>query len=91
MARSRSAATYLVRDTEVKGFVLVVTPAGAKSYAVDYRAGSGRGVAEATADDRQARLAVDTGDGADRGEAAARRSRRRPRSRDGTAAKSATR
>jgi integrase len=36
-------ATYLVRDTEVKGFVLVVTPAGAKSYAVDYRAGSGRG------------------------------------------------
>jgi hypothetical protein len=36
-------ATYLVRDTEVKGFVLVVTPAGARSYAVDYRAGSGRG------------------------------------------------
>jgi integrase len=36
-------ATYLVRDTELKGFVLVVTPAGAKSYAVDYRAGSGRG------------------------------------------------
>jgi integrase len=36
-------ATYLVRDAEVKGFVLVVTPAGAKSYAVDYRAGSGRG------------------------------------------------
>ncbi len=35
--------TYLVRDTEVKGFVLVVTPAGAKSYAVDYRVGSGRG------------------------------------------------
>jgi integrase len=35
--------TYLVRATEVKGFVLVVTPAGAKSYAVDYRAGSGRG------------------------------------------------
>jgi len=32
----------LVRDSEVKGFVLVVTPAGAKSYAVDYRAGSGR-------------------------------------------------
>jgi integrase len=27
----------------LKGFVLVVTPAGAKSYAVDYRAGSGRG------------------------------------------------
>jgi integrase len=36
-------ATYLVRDTEVRGFVLVVTPAGSKSYAVDYRAGSGRG------------------------------------------------
>ena len=36
-------ATYLIRDTDVKGFVLVVTPAGAKSYAVDYRAGSGRG------------------------------------------------
>jgi integrase len=35
-------ATYLVRDSEVKGFVLVVTPAGAKSYAVDYRVGSGR-------------------------------------------------
>jgi hypothetical protein len=41
-AHTRSV-TYLVRDTEVKGFVLVVTPAGAKSYAVDYRAGSGRG------------------------------------------------
>jgi hypothetical protein len=37
------AATYLIRDTEVKGFALVVTPAGAKSYAVDYREGSGRG------------------------------------------------
>jgi integrase len=36
-------STYLVRDTEVRGFVLVVTPAGSKSYAVDYRAGSGRG------------------------------------------------
>ncbi len=36
-------ATYLVRDSEVKGFVLVVTPAGSKSYAVDYQAGSGRG------------------------------------------------
>lgn len=39
-------ATYLIRDAEVKGFVLVVTPAGAKSYAVDYRAGSGRGAAK---------------------------------------------
>src|ERR1700731_3632848 len=36
-------ATCLVRDTELKGFVLVVTPAGSRSYAVDYRAGSGRG------------------------------------------------
>jgi len=36
-------ATYLIRDTDVKGFVLVLTPAGARSYAVDYRAGSGRG------------------------------------------------
>src|SRR2546423_8077961 len=36
-------ANYLVRDAEVKGFVLVITPGGAKSYAVDYRAGSGRG------------------------------------------------
>ena len=36
-------ATYLLRDTELKGFVLVVTPAGVKSYAVDYRVGSGRG------------------------------------------------
>jgi hypothetical protein len=35
--------SYLVRDTEVRGFALVVTPADAKSYAVDYRAGSGRG------------------------------------------------
>jgi hypothetical protein len=36
------SATYLIRDTEVKGFVLVVTPAGGKSYGVDYRAGTGR-------------------------------------------------
>jgi ribosomal protein L16/L10AE len=42
-AAQQQSATYLVRDGEVKGFVLVVTPAGAKSYAVDYRAGSGRG------------------------------------------------
>src|SRR5262249_56586486 len=35
-------ATYLIRDAELKGFVLVVTQAGAKSYAVDYRAGGGR-------------------------------------------------
>src|SRR4051794_5975619 len=30
-------------DTDVKGFVFVVTPNGAKSYAVEYRAGRGRG------------------------------------------------
>jgi integrase len=42
-AAQKRSATYLVRDSDVKGFVLVVTPAGAKSYAVDYRAGSGRG------------------------------------------------
>jgi hypothetical protein len=42
-AAQKQSATYLVRDREVKGFVLVVTPAGAKSYAIDYRAGSGRG------------------------------------------------
>ena len=42
-AARKQSATYLVRDSEVKGFVLVVTPAGAKSYAVDYRASSGRG------------------------------------------------
>ena len=34
--------TYLVRDTTLTGFVLVVTPAGTKSYAVDYRAGRSR-------------------------------------------------
>jgi integrase len=39
----KQSATYLIRDSEVKGFVLVVTQAGAKSYAIDYRAGSGRG------------------------------------------------
>jgi integrase len=38
-----NATAYLIRDSEIKGFVLVVTPAGAKSYAIDYRAGSGRG------------------------------------------------
>jgi DNA-binding transcriptional ArsR family regulator len=35
-------ATYLIRDAELKGFVLVITPYGGKSYAVDYRAGRGR-------------------------------------------------
>ncbi|MGH7116872.1 MAG: tyrosine-type recombinase/integrase, partial [Stellaceae bacterium] len=32
-----------MRDSDLKGFVLVITPAGAKSYAIDYRAGTGRG------------------------------------------------
>src|SRR5207237_8808096 len=32
-----------IYDTEVKGFVLVVTPVGTKSYAVEYREGRGRG------------------------------------------------
>ncbi|MDA8052020.1 MAG: site-specific integrase [Rhodospirillales bacterium] len=36
------ARAYLLRDQEVRGFCLVVTPGGAKSYAVDYRAGHGR-------------------------------------------------
>lgn len=38
-----TSATYLIRDTEVKGFALVVTPNGARSYALDYRVGTGRG------------------------------------------------
>ena len=42
-AAQKRSSTYLVRDSEVKGFALVVTPAGTKSYAVDYRAGSDRG------------------------------------------------
>jgi hypothetical protein len=37
------SATYLLRDSELKGFVLVVTPGGAKSYSIDYRTRSGRG------------------------------------------------
>ncbi|MGH7119135.1 MAG: tyrosine-type recombinase/integrase [Acetobacteraceae bacterium] len=41
-----SVETFLIRDAEVKGFCLVVTPAGSKSYAVDYRAGHGRGAAK---------------------------------------------
>jgi integrase len=42
-AAQPKAANYLIRDVEVKGFVVVVTQAGAKSYAIDYRAGAGRG------------------------------------------------
>ena len=38
-----TAAKYMVRDTELKGFVLIVYPNGVKSYALDYRAGWGRG------------------------------------------------
>ena len=41
-AAKSQQATYLIRDAELKGFVLVVTSYGGKSYAVDYRAGRGR-------------------------------------------------
>ena len=41
-AAESAAASYLIRDANLKGFCLVVTPAGGKSYAVDYRAGHGR-------------------------------------------------
>jgi integrase len=37
-----SATPGRIYDTELKGFCLVVTPAGSKSYAVEYRAGRGR-------------------------------------------------
>jgi integrase len=37
--------TWRIYDTELRGFCLVVTPAGSKSYAVEYRPGhGGRGV-----------------------------------------------
>lgn len=38
-----TAAKYMVRDTELKGFLLIVYPNGVKSYALDYRPGWGRG------------------------------------------------
>lgn len=38
-----SAGPTLLRDTEVKGFMLVVSTKGLKSYAVEYRVGNGRG------------------------------------------------
>lgn len=38
-----SAGPILLRDTEVKGFMLVVSTKGLKSYAVEYRVGNGRG------------------------------------------------
>ena len=37
-----AASTYLVRDVRLKGFVVVITPFGGKSYAVEYRDGRGR-------------------------------------------------
>ena len=37
-----AATKYLVRDIELKGFVLIVYPNGIKSYGLDYRAGWGR-------------------------------------------------
>jgi integrase len=37
-----AATKYLLRDSELKGFVLIVYPNGTKSYALDYRAGWGR-------------------------------------------------
>ncbi len=37
-----AATKYLVRDSELKGFVLIVYPNGIKSYGLDYRAGWGR-------------------------------------------------
>ena len=41
-AAEAQGSTYLIRDIRLKGFVLVVTPYGGKSYAVEYRAGRGR-------------------------------------------------
>jgi integrase len=38
-----TAGPTLLRDTEVKGFMLVVSSKGLKSYAVEYRVGNGRG------------------------------------------------
>jgi site-specific recombinase XerD len=38
-----TAGSILLRDTEVKGFMLVVSSKGLKSYAVEYRVGNGRG------------------------------------------------
>jgi hypothetical protein len=76
-------ATYLARDTEVKGFVLVVTPAGAKSYAVDYRVGSGRGSPKRRLTIGKHGSPWTPEHGAGRGETAARRSRRGARSRKG--------
>jgi integrase len=37
-----TAGAKLLRDTEVKGFMLTITSAGLKSYAVEYRVGKGR-------------------------------------------------
>ena len=49
-ALAPSDKTYLARDTDIKGFVCRVTPAGAKSWAVAYRPRpGGRGVREKVA------------------------------------------
>jgi hypothetical protein len=89
-AALKESATYLVRDGEVKGFVLVATPAGAKFQCGRLPSRLRPRRAEAAADDRQARLAMDTRDGADRNKAAARRGRGRARSGHGAAGRSQT-
>ena len=42
-ASSQDGLAKLIRDTEVKGFLLAVTKTGNKSYVVEYRVGNGRG------------------------------------------------
>jgi integrase len=42
-ASSQDGIAKLIRDTEVKGFLLSVTKTGNKSYVVEYRTGNGRG------------------------------------------------
>ena len=59
-AALKESATYLVRDSEVKGFVLVATPAGAKFLCGRLPSRLRPRRAEAAADDRQARFAMDT-------------------------------
>jgi len=59
-------------DSELKGFGVRMQRGGARSYVLHYRAGTGRGAPPAQADDRPARLTLDGGDGAQRGQAAAR-------------------
>jgi integrase len=38
-----SASSGIIRDTEVKGFLLIVSKNGHKTYGIEYRVGSGRG------------------------------------------------